>query len=117
MKNYISTGDVIRVTCPAGGKSSGDGVQIGNIFGVATHDAEANAELEIKVTGVFDLDKVSAQAWATLGLPIYYDDAADLVTTEGSGNILIGVNVAAAANPSSAGRVRLNAAFVVEPHT
>lgn len=116
MKNFDQAGDIIRVTCPAGGKSSGDGVQVGAIFGVATADAEEAAELEIKTTGVFYLEKVEAQAW-TVGIPIFYDDAADKVTSVGSGNILIGVSIAAAANPSTHGRVRLNGAFVVEPAT
>jgi predicted RecA/RadA family phage recombinase len=117
MRNYVQPGDVITLICAQGGRSSGDVVKVGAIVGVAAFDALAGAEIETKLTGVFDLEKVSAQAWATVGLPIYYDALADKVTSVGSGNTLIGVNVATAANPSSFGRVRLNGAFVVEPHT
>lgn len=116
MRNFVQAGSVVTLTAPAA-RSAGDVVQVGNIVGVAAADAESAAEVEVKLDGVFDLEKVSAQAWATVGLPIYYDDVADKVTTVGSGNTLIGVNVATAANPSTYGRVRLNGAFVVEPHT
>lgn len=117
MRNFVQDGDTVTLICAQGGRSSGDVVQVGNIVGVACGDALAGAEIEVQLEGVFDLEKVSAQAWATVGLPIYYDDLADKVTTVGSGNILIGTNIATAANPSSFGRVRLNGAFVVEPHT
>lgn len=116
MRNFVQEGSIITVTCPAGGRSSGDGVQVGDIFGVATADALEGAQLEIKLDGVFDLEKVAAEAWA-VGDPIFYDDAADKVTSVGSGNILIGVAVAVAANPSNYGRVRLNGAFTVAPAT
>jgi predicted RecA/RadA family phage recombinase len=63
------------------------------------------------VTGVFDLATVSAQAW-TAGVLIYWDNTAKNTTTVSTSNKLIGVAAAAAANPSSTGRVRLNAAFI-----
>lgn len=117
MRNFIEAGDTVTLVCAQGGRSSGDVVKVGAIVGVAAFDAIAGAQIEAKLTGVFDLEKVSAQAWATVGLPIYYDALADKVTTVGSGNTLIGTNIATAANPSGFGRVRLNGAFVVEPHT
>ena len=52
--------------------------------------------------------KVSAQAWATVGLDIYWDDTAKKFTTVSTNNTLIGKNVATAANPSATGRLRLN---------
>ena len=35
MKNDIQKGDVITVPAPAGGTVSGEGVIVGNIFGIA----------------------------------------------------------------------------------
>lgn len=61
--------------------------------------------------GVFDLPKTSAQAW-TVGAKIYWDSANGLATTTASGNSLIGTALAAAANPSATGRVRLNGVTV-----
>lgn len=106
MKNYVQPGDIIEVPAPAT-VSSGAGVLVGSLFGVAATDAESGAPVQITTEGVFDLAKTSAQAW-TVGADVYWDNTAKTCTTSGSGNTLIGVAVAAAANPSSTGRVRLN---------
>lgn len=107
-KSYIQSGDVLTVTAPAD-VVSGDLVVVGDIVGVATHSALSGKSVEIKTTGVFELKKVSAQAWATVGLAIYV--ASGEATTAASTNKLIGVNVATAANPSATGLVRLNGIF------
>jgi predicted RecA/RadA family phage recombinase len=78
---------------------------------VATADAGNGATVEAQITGVVELAKVSAQAW-TVGALIYWDNAARLATTVSTSNKLIGVATAVAQNPSSTGRVRLNAAFI-----
>jgi len=111
MKNFIQTGDVVPVTAPAGGVVSGSGVIIGSLFGIADHSAAEGAPVEIATRGVFDLPKTSAQAW-TLGTKVYWDAASGVATTTASGNSLIGVALAAAANPSAIGRVRLNGVTV-----
>ncbi|MGV8939803.1 MAG: DUF2190 family protein [Allorhizobium sp.] len=107
MKNFKQTGDIIEVTAPAT-VASGDIVAIGALVGIATGDAASGAKVNIKTTGVFDLDKTSAQAWATVGLAIYRDAATGLATTTASTNPLIGKNIAVAANPSATGLVRLD---------
>ena len=112
MKNYIMTGDIVTVTAPYN-VSSGGGVLVGDIFGVATHDAASGAAVEIKTTGVFELAKTSAQAWSSVGLPIYWDNSSKVVTSTAGTNKLIGVNLATAANPSATGVVRLNGVFGV----
>jgi len=89
---------------------SGGGMLVGSIFGVARDDALSGAAVKARVTGVYSLAKVSAQAW-TVGVRAYWDDAAKLVTTVSGGNTLIGVAVAVAANPSATGSVRLNGSF------
>ena len=80
------------------------------IFGVATSPAPSGATVEAAACGVFELAKTSAQAW-TVGAKVYWDDAAKLCTTVNTSNTLISVAVAAAANPSATGLVRLNGAF------
>lgn len=107
-KNYVQPGSVVTVTAPVGGMKSGDAVLVGSLFGVAAFDAAEGADVEINTTGVYDVAKVSAQAW-TVGAPIYWDVAAKLATTNAAGNTLIGVALAVAANPSAIGRVRLSA--------
>lgn len=110
MKNFIQTGDVITVTAPAD-VSAGDGVLVGDIFGVAVTDAKSGAAVEIKTTGVFEMAKTNAQAWAAVGTALYWDNSGKLVTSTAGTNKLIGVNVATAANPSGTGTVRLNGIF------
>lgn len=112
MKTYIQPGDTVTVAAPAD-VASGAGVLVGDLFGIATGDAKSGEDVEIKTTGVFEVAKTSAQAWATVGLPIYWDASDKVVTSTKSTNKLIGVNVQAAANPSATGTVRLNGVFAV----
>ena len=102
--NYVGPGDVIVVTADAS-YSAGDGVAIGQLFGIALKDAGTGDDLPIQPVGVWDITKTSAQAWA-VGDAIYWDDGNQVVTNVDSG-IQVGVAVAVAANPSSTGRVRL----------
>lgn len=111
MKNFVQPGNVITVTTPGGGVVSGAGVLIGSLFGVAAYTAAAGDDVELALEGVFDLPKLSAQAWAGR-IPIYWDAANGWCTSTASTNKLIGVNVQDAANPSATGRVRLNGAFI-----
>ena len=110
MQNFVMKGDVVTVPAPADTLSSAF-VLIGSLFGVASSSAVSGADLELFVGGgVFDVPKVSAQAWA-VGNPIYWDSTASNFTTVSTNNTKVGVAVAAAANPSASGRVRLNGAF------
>jgi len=111
MKNYVQKGDTLALTVAdvtdAEDIDAGKGYLVGTLFGVAQHDVAVGASGEFAIAGVFDLDKVSAQAW-TAGAAIYWDAATSLCTTSSGGNTLIGKAVLAANNPSATGRVRLN---------
>lgn len=107
--NFIQPGRDITLT--AGGTvSSGDGLLTGSMFGIALNDATSGDDLVVATEGVWTLPKTSAQAW-TVGALIYWDDSVGECTTTATDNTLIGVAVAAAANPSATGTVRLNGAF------
>lgn len=107
MLNFVQPGGIIEITAPVGGVTSGDPVQIGaGILGIGALDALVTESVNIQVEGVFDLDKVSAQAWAE-GDPIYWDATAEKFTNV-KGGIFAGYAVAVAANPSSTGRLRLS---------
>lgn len=109
MKNYIQPGANLTVAAPAD-VASGAGVKVGVLFGVAQGAALSGAAVVICTEGVYELGKTSAQAWA-VGDAIYWNNSTKLCTTATTaGNLLIGVAVAAAANPSSTGIVRLNGA-------
>lgn len=107
MKNFIQPGNSLTIPAPAD-VTSGGGVKAGVLFGVAQHDALTGADLSIATQGVFELPKVSAQAW-TVGVAIYWTGSACTTATT-AGNLLIGVAAVAAGNPSATGVVRLNGA-------
>lgn len=109
MKSYIQEGDVLTLTAPYD-VASGAGLLVGTIVGVAAHAAISGAEVEVCVEGVVEVAKVSAQAW-TQGATIYWDNTAKLFTSVSTSNTKAGVAVAAAANPSDTGIIRLNGSF------
>lgn len=106
MKNYIQRGESVTVPAPAA-VLSGAGVLVGSMFGVANGDAVSGNDVTIVRKGIFQLNKLSAQAW-TLGAKIYWNDTAKECTTVATGNTLIGFAAAAAADPSAAGVVVLS---------
>ena len=109
MKNYIMPGEHITLPAPHA-VASGAGALTGSIFGVAQGAALAGEEVVFVRRGVFELAKVAAQAW-TVGVPLYWDDAAKLVTSVDTDNTLIGAAVAVAADPSDTGLVLLDGAI------
>jgi hypothetical protein len=75
--------------------------------------ASAGAPFQGAPRGVWSLDKVSTEVWAE-GDKIYWDNAnARCSNVPTAGFRMIGYAVAAAANPSSTGKVRLQAAAAV----
>ena len=111
MKNYVQPGNTITLTAPYA-VSSGDGLLVGSIFGVAAGTSALGEAVEAALTGVYDLKKVASQAWAA-GDKVYWDNAAKEATKTTTSNTLIGVAVVAVAGGAGdvVGRVRLNGAF------
>lgn len=109
MKNFRAPGDVLELTAPSGGVVAGTAYKIGSIIVVATHNAAVGEKFNGMAVGVFELAKVSAQAW-TEGQQVNYDNATKLATTVTTGNFRLGVAAAPAANPTGTGLVRLNGA-------
>ena len=111
MKNYVQPGNTITLTAPYA-VTSGDGLLVGSIFGVASGGAAQNDPIETALTGVFDLTKVGSQAW-TVGAKVYWDDTNKRTTSVATSNTLIGVATEAVAGGAgdTIGRVRLNASF------
>ena len=112
--NYIQEGGAITVTAPSGGTTSGLGVKIGSLFGVAATTQLINEDVVLLTEGVFELVKVGSQAWS-VGDPIYWNDTSKYCTTTASGNLDIGVCVEAVGSGSgdTLGKVRLNNRAVV----
>jgi len=110
-KNFVQPGNTITLTAPYA-VTSGDGLLVGSIFGIASGDAALNEPVEVALSGVFDLTKVGSQAW-TAGAKVYWDDTNKRATSVATSNTLIGVATEAVAGGAgdTIGRVRLNGAF------
>jgi predicted RecA/RadA family phage recombinase len=107
MKNYIQEGRMITVAAPTGGVTSGDGVLIGALFGVATKTAAAGETATIATTGVFDLPKLTSAVIAA-GDKVSWDDTAKQVNVPGTGRYPIGTATEAAGDGATNVRVRLD---------
>jgi len=101
MKNYVQLGDNLTLPAPAA-IASGAATLIGSIFGVASTDAAQGEDCSFVRVGVFNLPKVAGTA-ITPGAKLYWDAAAQNVTTV-AGGPLIGAAAtgAAAADPAVA---------------
>ena len=106
MKNFVQQGVNLTLTSPYA-VSSGGGVLIGNIFGVAAGNAEIGAEVDLVTQGVFDLNKLNTAAFV-VGDPVFWDDVEKRVTDDPDDGPRIGVAVTAAPNPSGFVNVRLD---------
>ena len=108
MKNYVQPGESITLTAAAAA-TSGDGVLVGSLFGIASGDAAIGETLVLTTKGVFTMPKVSTDVMA-VGDVVYWDDSAGLVTPDDdTGNTpRVGLAVTAAGNPSGTVNVRLD---------
>lgn len=109
MKSFVQRGHVLSFRAPYA-VASGAPFKVGALVAVAvTAAADSGAAVEGMTEGVFQLPKVTAQAWA-VGDKIYWDDTAKLMTTEATNNTLVGAATVAATNPSTTGTVYLDGA-------
>lgn len=104
MKTYIQAGESLTLTAPAGGVTSGTGVQIGALFVVPEVTAAVGDKFAGLTRGVVSHAKVSAQAW-TEGQRLYWNTGLSQVTSVATDGPFIGVAAEAAVNPSSTGKV------------
>ena len=106
MRNYVQPGDMITIIALVA-IASGAGVLTGSLFGIAAGSAAIGQEVDVKTTGVFDINADPA-ATAVVGAKAYWDDTAKQVTATASGNKLIGVFTADKIAAVGFARVRLN---------
>lgn len=108
MNNYKQPGDVLTLTAPSGGVTSGLGYKIGQLFVVAANTVAETLPFPARVSGVCELVKATGETW-TEGALVYWDDSAKNVTTTATGNLKIGVATAAAGTSDAVGLVLLAA--------
>jgi predicted RecA/RadA family phage recombinase len=107
MRNYIQPGDSLAVAVPyVGGVTSGQGVLVGALFGVAAVDGAQNATVEAQTVGVFDITKEPALA-ITAGARVFWDNTNRRITTTATGNFQVGIATAAALAADATVRVWL----------
>jgi predicted RecA/RadA family phage recombinase len=111
MKNFIQCGDSLTVTAPYA-VSSGDGVKLGSLFGVAAVDALISTPVTIAREGVFEMDAAAGAIAA--GGPVYWDDSAKTCTATATGNTRIGVATAAKGQSDTTVTVALTPPTVVQ---
>jgi predicted RecA/RadA family phage recombinase len=102
---FVHEGGTVDYT-PAADTAAGDVVLQGDLVGVANLDIKAGRLGALAVTGVFDMAKQAALAIA-VGVFVYWDNAAKVVTTMAGGNKLLGKAIRAAAAADATVRVRL----------
>jgi predicted RecA/RadA family phage recombinase len=114
MKNFVQSGDTVTVAAPSGGVSSGQGILIGVLFGVAATTQDAGDDVEIETRGVFDLAKVNGSEF-TPGAAAYWDHTAKAVTDTAStaGDPRIGVALEVAGTSAATVRCRLDGVVTV----
>jgi len=119
VNNYVQRGETLTVVAPYA-VSSGGGVQVSNIFGIAVATQALNDNMEILTYGVFDLAK-DASTFAQ-GDPVFWDNVNNVATSIASGPLHIGetvittpsgTNALGAASGDATVRVRLNGTFGV----
>ncbi|MFN3210864.1 MAG: DUF2190 family protein [Roseovarius sp.] len=103
--NFVQRGEQLTLTAGAT-IASGDVVEIGSILGVAMGDAVSGGKVDVAVSGVWSLPKVSADD-VSEGDPIYWDSGAGLVTVTSTDNTRLGTAVEAAGNGVGTVAVRL----------
>ncbi|MEI7608520.1 MAG: DUF2190 family protein [Rhodospirillaceae bacterium] len=106
MKNYVQDGALLTVTAPAT-VTSGSGVIVGSIFGVAVTSASSGAAVTIQTEGVFDLAKKTTAVFAA-GDKVSFDNTNGWADVPGTGFYPIGAATEAAGNGATVVRVKLN---------
>ena len=108
-KNFVQGGDVLDLTAPSGGVTSGKGYLIGAIFVIALVTADEGETFAGQTTGVFELD--AATHATTQGIdeagPVYWDATAGKATKTASGNTLIGAAVQTKVSTAASVKVNL----------
>lgn len=96
MKNFIQHGLTLPLPAPYA-VTSGQGVLVGAIFGVAAYDALSGETVEIKRDGCFSLPCLGTDTVA-VGARLYWDNTNRRLTTTATNNTQVGAAIAAKAS-------------------
>lgn len=105
MNNFIQSGDDVILTAPYT-RTSGQGAQVGMLFGVATQDVTSGSDAPFRTVGCYTLPKLSTDVIAQ-GDPLYWDNTNKRLTATATSNLFVGHAIAAAGNGATTVDVRL----------
>jgi predicted RecA/RadA family phage recombinase len=106
-QNYIECGDVINFQNAGSAITSGSGVKIGALVGIALVDiAATSGQGNVAIEGVFKVAKATGAAWAQ-GDQLYWDDTAKNFNKTSSGNTPAGHAFEPAVTGDTVGYIRL----------
>lgn len=106
-KNYVQPGDTLTVPAPKSGMLPGDVYSVGALTGVVVGvDPNEPTRLDVGTRGVYELPKVSADAFAIGDVAFL---SATGLATKTSGTARLGVVVEAAGAGAATVKVKLNA--------
>lgn len=89
MKNYISTGERIKVVAPSGGLTAGQPYLVGSKVVVVVSGGVEGATVAAMTEGVFELNKATGAV--AIGQPLFWDNTNSVLTTvNAAGNVLVG---------------------------
>jgi predicted RecA/RadA family phage recombinase len=104
-KTFIQPGQVVSLIAPADVLGGGV-VVVGGLVGIATSDALQGAKVEVALTGVYEVTKVTTDD-VEVGEALFVDSSTPPKATVTAGATLLGVATTLAANPSTTVHVRL----------
>lgn len=105
MRNLLSNGSQVRLLAPYA-LSTGDGVQIGSLFGVAAGAAAIGGLFDMIMVGEVRITAVSSDTGA-VGTPMYWDNTARALTTTAGANMCVGVLTSAKTSGQTQATIRL----------
>lgn len=108
MRNKIQEGNVLALTTPTGGVSSGQAKLFGALLGVAVADYAETVVGQYAVRGVFSITKLTTDVVAE-GDALFWDNTNALLTVTASGNTKVGYAAAAAGNGATTVNILLGA--------
>jgi predicted RecA/RadA family phage recombinase len=107
MNNFVHDGNTVVVPAPRE-VFSGDGVQVGALFGIAATWAPAGQQVALSLRGVFEVKKVTNEFWP-VGARVYWDDSQHIFCADATSGAFVGVAVEETKMEApGVGRIRLN---------
>jgi predicted RecA/RadA family phage recombinase len=109
---YVQDGNYVQVTLPYA-RLSGEGVLIGNLFGVCVNGGALGDADNIHTEGIYGLTAATgASTDATQWAKAYWDNTNKRITPVASGHTLVGLFAVAKTTSQATAQVRLNESVV-----